>query len=227
MEQSPLLQTNRDNFIEENKGFIYNIACSICKRKLDWKNDDELSIALISFNNACDSYDEGKGAFPSYAKVLIKNSLIDFFRRSQHIPYLIFDKEDENFDYVDYKSSMVEFNKYQENLQRAYEISVFSKELAEYRLSMEDLVKSSPSHADTRNVLLNAAFVCSKEKAIINYIRVRKTLPIKEMILLTGHNRKFFDKWRRYLLVLILILSSSNYPYIKSYLNIKVGESHD
>lgn len=46
-------------------------------------------------------------------------------------------------------------------------------------------------------------------------------------MLLTGSNRKLIEKWRRYILMLILILSSDQYPYIKSYLNIKAGENSE
>lgn len=227
MEHDPLLITRRDKFIEENKDFIYNITCGICKRKLQWQNDDELSIALIAFNNACDSYNQEKGTFLPYAKVIIKNALIDYFRKSKYTPCLAFSNEDETFDYIDSKNSLMEFEKQQENLRRAEEISHFSIELAKYKLSIDDLIEASPSHLDTRNTILNVAFKCSREENIIKYIREKKNLPIKEMMLLTSMNRKFFEKWRKYILVLILILSSNDYPYIRSYFNIKVGENHE
>lgn len=224
MEQNPFLLSNRDRLIEDNKGFIYSIAAQICKRKLDWVNDDELSIALIAFNNACDSYNDSKGAFLSYAKVLIKNALIDFFRKSHNSINLMFNDENDEANYIDIKGSLVQFNKEQENLRKSEEIALFSEELLKYKLSLEELIKSSPSHIDTRNKLLKLAFKCSKEEGIVTYIKNKKVLPIKEIIILNGSNRKFIEKWRRYILVLILIISSNEYPYIKSYLNIKVGD---
>lgn len=227
MGKDPLLLSNRDKFIEENKGYIYSIASKICKRKLDWLNDDELSIALIAFNNACDTYNRNKGNFLNYAKVLIKNALIDFFRKSKDIHYLIFDDEGETINYIDNKNSLAEFEREQENLRKAEEIALLSLELSKYKLNLEDLLQSSPSHIDTRSVLLNIAFKCSCDENIIMYIESKKNLPIKQMMLLTGNNRKFFEKWRRYILVLILIISNNNYPYIKSYLNIKVGENYE
>lgn len=73
----------RNTFIEENKNKIYRYTCFVCKRILKWENDDELSIALIAFNNAIDSFDSGN--FNSYAKILIRNKLIDYFRKIQKI----------------------------------------------------------------------------------------------------------------------------------------------
>jgi len=227
MKQELLLPSNRDKFIETNKGFIYNVAYTICKRKLDWNNDDELSISLIAFNSACDSYKQDKGEFLGYAKVIIKNSLIDFFRKSSNIPYLSYNDEEEVIDYIDRKGSLIEFQKELEIKKMGEEILLFSEELSKYKLNFDDLVNSSPCHIDTRETLLNLAFKCSKEERILDYIKNKRNLPIKEIVLLTAANRKLIEKWRRYILSLILILSNDEYLYIKSYLNIKVGECNE
>jgi len=227
MDFLPLLQDDRDKFIEDNKNFIYNTAYKVCKRKLDWHNDDELSISLIAFNNACNTYNKSKGNFYSYAAVLIKNALIDSFRKAKNTPFLVFDNEDDTIEYLDTKSSIIEFEKSLETKRRAEEIILFSKELSLYKISFSDLVESSPSHKDTRDSLLNLALLCIKDENILSTIKRKKTLPVKEILLLGNYNRKFIENWRRYILVLILILSTDEYPYIKSYLNIKVGEKHE
>ena len=227
MDFLPLLQDDRDKFIEDNKNFIYNTAYKVCKRKLDWHNDDELSISLIAFNNACNTYNQSKGNFYSYAAVLIKNALIDSFRKAKNTPFLVFDNEDDTIEYLDTKSSIIEFEKSLETKRRADEIMLFSKELSSYKISFSDLVESSPSHKDTRDSLLNLALLCIKDENILSTIKRKKTLPVKEILLLGNYNRKFIENWRRYILVLILILSTDEYPYIKSYLNIKVGEKHE
>lgn len=227
MDKEPLQMNNRDKFIEENRGFIYSIACKICNRKLDWKNDDELSISLIAFNNACDTYNSDKGNFLCYAKVLIKNALIDFFRKAKNTPYLMFKEEEGTVDYIDNRNALAEYEIQKENQRKAEEISEFSKELIKYKLSLNDLVKASPSHIDTRNNLLNIAFKCSKEKQIVTYIISKKNLPVKNIVLLTGTSRRLIEKWRKYILALIIIISSEEYVYIKSYFNIKAGEGDE
>lgn len=218
---------SRDDFIEKNKKFIYSITSNICKRNLQWENDDELSIALIAFNNACKTYVNSKGNFFSYAKVLIKNSLIDYFRKASNNPYLVFNSEDKELEFIDSKNSLTNYEIQQENLRRSEEIMAFSKELQEYKLTFDVLVDSSPSHKDTKDKLLNLAFNCSKETSITDYIYSNKMLPIKQICLFTGENRKFIEKWRRYILTLILIFSNKEYIYIRSYLNIKVGDSSE
>lgn len=219
--------SNRDEFIYSNKSFVYRVTQSVCKKGLSWENDDELSIALIAFNKACETYNEKKGEFFSYAKLLIKNSLIDHFRKVKNTPVLTFEEENDNLDYIDNKLSLDQYSILSENAARVEEISLLSKELKKYKLDFSILVDSSPSHRDTRNTLLNIAFTCIKNESILSYIKNKKLMPVKEICLLTGANKKLIEKWRRYILTLVIILSSEDYPYIKSYLNIKVGESND
>lgn len=225
MKSNPL-HADRNKIIEENKEYIYKIACSICKRKLDWNNDDELSIAIIAFNKACDSYNDDRGKFLSYAKVIIKNSLIDYFRRSKSSASLIFEKENK-YDYLDNKNSILEFQNIKENNIRKEEILALSKELSKYKISFDELIKSCPSHIDTRNNLLNIAIKCTKDEDVVAYINNKRKIPIKQLAISTGYNRKFFDKWRKYILTLIIIFLSEEYPYIKSYFNIKVGDRNE
>lgn len=230
MSAAELIHQDRAKFIEDNKTFIYGVAYKICKRKLDWNNDDELSIALIAFNTACDKYSEDKGNFFSYASVIIRNSLIDFFRKVGNTPHLVFNSESDNIDsadYIDYKISLNQYEIDQENEKRAAEIAQFSLELARYKLSFNELVKSSPSHIDTRNSLLNVALICSGNEDILTYIKDRALLPVSQIALITNTKKRYIEKWRRYLLTLILILSNDDYPYIKSYLNIKVSEDNE
>jgi RNA polymerase sigma factor len=222
-----LKSANRNNFIEENKKFIYFTTYNVCKRHLSWENDDELSISLIAFNNACENYNEKKGDFFSYARAIIKNALIDHFRKNSSNTYLVFESDDEKLDYLDHKASMEQYDVITENKRRAEEIILFSKELKQYGLDFSTLVDSSPSHSDTRDSALNLALTCSNNDEVLQYIKSKKLLPIKLITLLTGVNKKFLEKWRRYLLALIIVLSSSEYPYIKSYLNIKVGDKND
>lgn len=219
-------EKSRDEIIEENKSFIYKTACRICKRKLNFENDDELSIALIAFNNACDKYEKVKGNFFSYAGVIIKNSLIDYFRRGKNNPVLTFDTASDNFNCIDVKSSMTEFEIQLENKARAEEVAALSKRLKEFDLDFKTLASSSPSHRDTRSTLLNIAFKCTMDEGIISHLNEKKSLPIKDILNITNANRKLIEKWRRYLISLIIVLSG-DYPYIKSYLNIKVGEEND
>lgn len=222
-----LISENRSNFIEVNKGFIYSTTSKICKRNLIWENDEELSISLIAFNMACDKYDKTKGNFYGFSKVIIKNALIDFFRKNKTSPSLIFDNTKGSIDYIDGKNSINNFEIQIENEFRADEINLFSEELLKYKINFDSLINLSPSHKDTRSNLLNVAFICAREDSILNHLKTKRRLPTKEIIILTASNRKLIEKWRIYIISLILILINPEYVYLKSYLNIKEGELND
>lgn len=53
---------------------------------------------------------------------------------------------------------------------------------------------------------------------------MKRHLPVKEIIEMTDVNKKLTEKYEGYLILLIILFSSDEYLYIKSYLNIKVEE---
>jgi len=64
---------------------------------------------------------------------------------------------------------------------------------------------------------------CVRDAELLERIRAKKALPVKELTEKLGINRKMLERWRKYIIALVVILAG-DYPYIKSYLNIKVGE---
>ncbi len=110
-----------------------------------------------------------------------------------------------------------------ENEFRAQEINELSGEFKAYGIDFESLVSCSPKHKDTRDALLNIALYCVRDAELLDKIRTKKALPVKELTERLGTNKKMFERWRKYIIALVVILAG-DYPYIKSYLNIKVGE---
>lgn len=59
--------------------------CRVCKRYIDQEQDDEFSIGLIAFNEAIDSFHEGKGSsFFTFARLVISRKVIDYIRQQKH-----------------------------------------------------------------------------------------------------------------------------------------------
>lgn len=222
-----LLIEHRNDFIKENKNFIYKCTYTMAKRHLQWENDDELSIALIAFNKACDNYTESKGNFYGYAKVIIRNALIDYFRKSKKSPLLTFDDGDYSMEKLDNNNSISSFELEMENKNRADEIIELNKELMIYKIDFNSLIRSSPKHKDTRDNILKLVFKICNNSEICNLILNNKQLPVKQICIYTGTNKKFIDKWRKYIIVLFVIFNSDKFLYIRSYLNIEVGENNE
>lgn len=198
----------RNEFIDENRSFIHKYACSVCKRYLNWENDDELSVALMAFNSAIDSFQEGE--FEYYSKMLIKHRLIDYFRKN-------------NRNEIPLDSSIIQEtlqyeNNIDEKLDRAEQISIFKDILMQFNINMGDLVKSSPKHRDTREKLINTAMEISKRKNIVNQLLKSKLLPIKEIQLFVDISRRMLEEWRKYIIALIIIFSDGRLDSIKDFI---------
>lgn len=210
----------RDFLIESNKGFVRRISSYICKRNLDWSNDDELSIALIAFNEAIDSFDPDRSPeFFLYSRMLIKSRLIDYFRKNSNNSITLNSIEDEDISLIESKEAIDRFLISRDSEERMLEIKMLSSELAQYDLSFPELVEYSPRHRDTRKMLFEIASICSRDQEILKYLRKNKMLPIKDIMQKTNAKRKLLESWRKYLIALLVISSSDEYVYIKGYIN--------
>lgn len=198
----------KNEFIEKNKPFIHKYASSVCKRYLSWENDDELSIALMAFNSAIDSFKEGE--FEYYSKMLIKHRLIDYFRKNNRNEVPLEAAVFENT--LQYESNI------DEKLDRADQINIFKNILSQFNLNMGDLVKNSPKHRDTREKLINAAMDVTKREDIVNRLLRSKLLPIKEILNITDISRRMLEEWRKYFIALIIIFSDKRLDSIKDFI---------
>lgn len=211
---------SRDELIGSNRGFIRRISSYICKRSLDWANDDELSIALLAFNEAIDSFNPDKGAeFMTYCSMLMKSRLIDYFRKNKN-PHISLDSmEDEELSLIESKEALDRYSISHAAEERAVEIRMFNRELLDYGVSIADLTVNCPKHKDTRRQLFQVAARVSMEKKTISMLKKNKMLPIKDVMDTTGVKRKFLEQWRKYLIALLVIVSSDEYLYLKEYLD--------
>ena len=218
------MQVNdRNKFIEDNIKFITLTTEYICKRRISKQNDDEYSIALIAFNRAIDTYEETKGDFHTYAKRVIRNALIDYFRKTSNSNTFTTFTGDISSTDIDLKISLEEHNKQTDLLDKKEIITLFNKTLNEYKISMADLIKNSPSHKDTRANLIELSLKISKEPMLLSSLHRKKLLEVKYICDTFKVNRKFVEKWRRYIIAVVLILSNNDFKYIKNYLNIEEG----
>ncbi|HHT45849.1 MAG TPA: sigma-70 family RNA polymerase sigma factor [Firmicutes bacterium] len=212
----------REEFLMSQKEFIRGYASYVCKTRLDWHNDDELSVALIAFNKAVDTYEPAAGKrFTGYAKTLIRNSLVDYFRSRQKSDPTTLSTLDGIEDSLNRLQMAASLNSYLLELdqqERAYEIECLKELLSRFGLTLPALVKNSPRHRDTRDSLKDIALKTAGESMLVERIYREKRLPLKEIQLLTGAKRKLLEKWRRYLLSLVLIASSEEMEGLAEYI---------
>jgi len=99
------------------------------------------------------------------------------------------------------------------------EISLLQKELYIYNISFKSLTKYNPRPI-IKDELLNIAIICNENEKLSNWIKVRHSLPYKELCSISGKPQKFFERWSEYIIALFIIFSNK-YTNISSFLSIK------
>jgi hypothetical protein len=99
------------------------------------------------------------------------------------------------------------------------ELSLFVKELYIYNITFKNLAKGNPRPI-IKDELLNLAIICTESDSITKWIKLHRSLPIKELSSISGKPQKFFERWENYIIAFFIIIHN-NYSCIYSFLNIK------
>lgn len=211
-------QQTREAFLLESQSFIRHVAIQACRRKLEWGQDEELSEALIAFNEAIDHYAPDRGVpFLAYARLLMKRRLIDFFRRQRPKAAVPLDQAEVG-QAVEAGLSLNEYRDCEQNKERAQEIAEYAKELSGLGLTFDDLVKVSPKHRDSRETLLSAARELAKDPALWTQVEQKGKIPMQALTLKTNIHPKVLERGRKYILaVAVLIAKQHDYVYLREY----------
>jgi RNA polymerase sigma factor len=209
----------RNQLIEEYQEFIHQTACRICKKKLIWGQDDELSIALMAFNEAIDSFNpESQVPFLGYAKVIMRSRLIDFFRRESQNQDIPCDFSQSQIA-VDQTHSWNELVKEIEAWEREEEIKQYEEELRKYKINFEALARNSPKHQDSRTNLIATAEELARNQKLFRYLEEHQKIPLQELSNISPLSKKTLEKHRSYIIALALIFHNpEKYPFLYSYL---------
>lgn len=210
----------RNSFIQENRNFILKISSLICKRQLDWANDDELSVALLAFNEAIDSYDRSSGKeFLNYAKIVIRNRLVDYFRKESKCTHISLESdEDSEISTYTLKKSMELYQIETENQNMTFEVMAFSEILSRYGITIEDLTSNSPTHRKTRFQLMNLALLISQHPQMVEKFKRNKQLPAKDICAIIKTNKRLLERWRKYIVAMLAVLTHDELSGLRSYI---------
>lgn len=214
----------REDFIQSHKPFIARVSSKICHRYLSWENDDELSIALLAFNEAIDSFNpNAEVSFHSFVQLVIRRRLVDYFRKEGkhlHLSLAPMNPEDTELSYFDAKASEAVFQEQEQcaNLQEI--IEHFIEVLSVYEVTLDELVKVSPKHKTTKAAMQKAAILLSCDSELMEHLKKHKFLPIKKIESTTGIKRKTLENGRKYIIALALILVEPKFYSLKTFLQI-------
>lgn len=202
--------------------YIAKCVSEVCKRYIDPKRDDEFSVGLFAFNEAIQTYSAEKGSsFLSFAKLVVKRKVIDYIRFVQKTPKTASLDESYDEEKMENPLEIVAANEiYQEEQQNWYrreEIADFTDKLEVYKLTLTELTESSPKHRDARESAIRTAKTLFDDKALREYVQLKKRLPIKELVKRVDVSKKTLERNRKYILAIFIVLSE-DYLYLKDYL---------
>ncbi len=218
---------DREKLIAENEQVILRTASRFCKKYIT-KSDDEWSVSLCAFSHAIDVYSEAKGDFLPFAQMLIKRSLTDYYRSEASQRHEIsvapetFEGNSESDDEEERGPEGARLAVVQQCTQEAddslrMEIVTANKMLQEYGFRFFDLVSCSPKQDRSRTECAAAVRAAIGSPKICEQLRKTKKLPVRELCKVSGVSRKTVDRYRKYLIMAILILDD-DYPYLSDYL---------
>lgn len=184
---------------------------------------DELSIAMLAFHEAVESYQRLRGAFLKYASVVIKHRLIDYYRREQRHAGQLLHKaaEGEGEEAADPWNNVPDStDAYAESdlcTATKQEIAELSAELAGFGLSLSDVADDCPQQERTLRRCQQALAYAREYPEVIAELKRTKKLPLTRLTEGSGVERKTLERHRKYLMALMLIYSNG-YEIIRGHL---------
>ncbi len=218
-------ETVMNRFIAENKGFILRCASKVCKRFIT-DSDDEYDIALLAFWEAVKKYNEGSCSFGSFAAMVIRRRLMDFFdshrRHSREIAAghsMTWDEDEGQTGGVIAEVQRIIVQDSRDDTDAVKEeIAAISDVLRGYGFSFFDVAEASPRAGKTKNCCARAVnWMLSLLDRLIQMRRTR-SLPVAAISAALDIARKILERHRRYIITATEILDG-DYPHLAEYLD--------
>ena len=184
------------------------------------EQDDEYSIAMIAFHEAVESYERSRGAFAPYAALIIRSRLTDYHRKeARHRGNLsLHQPEDEDRTLQDTLADPQD--PYEASATREatrQEIEELSRCLANFGLSFADIADNCPRQDRTLHACTKAIRYAGQNRDILEKLLATGKLPMAELCLGSGAERKTLERHRKYIFAMLLI-QTNGFEIIRGHL---------
>jgi len=204
--------------ISEFKPFIASIAQKRVGRYLHYGEDEELSVGLMAFKEAVDSFKPGKGKFLSFLRMVISMRLIDYYRKRDREASIGLDGE-EDVELAWDRKSIEQFQADGASEDLKAEVIGYSAALSKWGISLDDLVRVSPRREELKKLYQDIARRIAGNKGLLDSLMETGRLPIKEIGKEIEIHRKKLERGRIYIIAMVLAIRSG-----LSYLDMYWGE---
>lgn len=211
-----------DELIRKYMPFIKAETAKFLKRPPVEGHDDELSIALIAFHEAIESYEDRRGAFLPYAGMLIRSRLLDYARSQQrHSGILSLDRSDDPEEDGALMDTVAAPGDHSEEftLREATrgEILELTAQLQQFGVSLADVADHCPQQSRTLAACGQALQYARGNRALMDTFLRTKKLPLNDLAAGAGVERKTLERHRKYMVALLLIYTNG-YEIIRGHL---------
>lgn len=214
----------REQVINDYKHFVISCISKSMNKYIDVENSEEFSIGLIAFNSAIDDYNEAKNAnFLNFAELVINRRLINYMnkeRKNQNTyPFSYFEDRNDSVleKSIEKKSTLIHFDSYEAR----EEIAIYIDKLNKFGISLDELIKKTPKHKDSRKMLINIAKTIADNDILYEKLNRKMCIPMKDLIQYTSVNPKTIEKNRKYI-VATCIAFNSDLDIIKGFLQMNL-----
>lgn len=209
-----------DDLIRRYIPFIRAEASKFMSR-ICTENDDEYSIAMIAFHEAILGYSRERGAFLSYAALLIRSRLSDNARKEKrHQGVLSLDESGDEDERTLLEQVADDRDLFEEssNLEATrQEIGELAGVLQQFGVSFADIADHSPRQERTKEACLAAVRYAIENRQLLDELLRTKKLPLAELVQGTGGDRKTLERHRKYVLAM-LVIQTNGYEIIRGHL---------
>lgn len=188
----------RDQFIREYMNFIIKNVCEITGKYVKVGDSDELSIALMAFDEAIIRYDDGKGYFLPYSKLVIRSRLLNHFKQLKRHS----DREIESFDTLENVPIQPNFEAGNDLTE---EIKTWKTELLRFGITFQKLLDKKPKHIDTRLRAIEVSEKISNEESLVKVMFEKLRLPIQEVHRKIKVSIKIIQGSKEYIIAAVII----------------------
>lgn len=213
--------TAADSFISDYIPFIKAQVSKLMKRPVNIQQDDEYSVAMIAFHEAINGYSKTRGTFLSYASLLMRNRIIDFWRKNnRHNQVISINAPTSNEDQT-IEDSLTDDEDYEENLAireaTKEEIIELSTQLRAFDVSLTDIADNSPKQERTLAACKRVVAYAKEDAELMEDFLRTKRLPLKKLTDGSKVARKTIERHRKYIIGLLLIYTNG-YEIIRGHL---------
>ncbi|WP_297422266.1 RNA polymerase sigma factor SigI [Clostridium sp.] len=197
--------TNINELIKNHMPFIIKSISDVTGRYVSCENDEELSIALLGFHEAIERYDNEKGHFLSFAKLVIASRIKNYLKGENKHQHSSFEELVDKG--LEIKDEYIEQE--QDNSILVDEINRLKSEISSFGFTLEDLVNEAPKQQATRKNAILLSEEISKEEEFISFMYLKKRLPIKRIVLKYSVTEKVIKRSKKFIISVVIIIDKN------------------